>query len=90
MTLKIIFKIFFIIGKSQAFEYHLNDCQNLPRSWQNKSSSVLTDACVVLFTKPDCKIEKAPQLFTNMKFKFSEKCNSMPSKIPNNDFNEHW
>ena len=68
----------------------MNGCVNLPRSWHNRSSSVLTNACVVLFTKPDCETDNAPQLFTNMKLKFTEKCNSMPSRLPNDDFNEEW
>ena len=52
---------------------------------------MLTNACVVLFTKPDCKTEKVPQLFTNMKLKFgTKKYLSMPSKIPNYDFIENW
>ena len=74
----------------QTSQFHLNDCVNLPKSWQNRSSSILTNACVVLFTKPDCKTEKVPQLFTNIKLKFGEKYKSMPSKIPNDDFIENW
>ena len=71
----------------QTLENNINnDCKNLPISWQNKSSSILTNACVILFTDLNCKISRAPQLFTNMKLKSNKNYVSFPSKIPNNDF----
>jgi hypothetical protein len=91
--MKTKFLIIQIIGKYlmiQTSQYNLNDCVNLPKTWQNRSSSILVNACIVLFTKLDCKTVKAPQLFTNIKLKFGEKYNSIPSKIPNDGFIEKW
>ena len=45
----------------------LHECVNLPKPWHNRTSSMFTNACIVLFSKTDCGSEKSPELFSNVK-----------------------
>ena len=68
----------------------MSKCMNLPDEWLNKTSSVVTNGCVVLYSGKDCETEKTPELFSKIKLKFSDKYFSQPSKIPNNNFVGTW
>jgi hypothetical protein len=68
----------------------LHECVNLPKPWQNKTTSMFTNACIVLFSKPDCGSEKSPELFSNVKLEQNSKYKSIPSKISNDDFEGTW
>ena len=68
----------------------LNKCINLPKNWQNKTSSVLTNGCVVLFSEEDCKTDKSSQIFSSARLKFNDIYFSKPDNIPNYNFYNTW
>ena len=63
-----------------------NDCINLPEKWQKRTSSILTNECVVLYTKLDCKSDKDLQIFMSPRLKFYDTYFSKPDNIPNFSF----
>ena len=63
-----------------------SDCVNLPQIWQNRTSSILTNECVVLYTKSDCKNDKDMQIFLSSRLKFYNTYFSKPNNIPNFNF----
>jgi hypothetical protein len=58
-----------------------NECVNLPNEWQNKTSSILTNGCLVMYMKLDCK--KDLQIFLSPRLKFYDTYFSKPDNIPN-------
>ena len=62
------------------------ECVNLPPEWFNRTSSVLTNGCVVLFTEVDCKHDSNTQIFSSLKNKFFDLYSSHPDQIPNYNF----
>ena len=68
----------------------LSECVNLPKPWHNRTSSMFTNACIVLFSKTDCGTEKSPELFSNVILEQNSKYKSIPSNIRNDDFEGTW
>ena len=66
------------------------ECINLPKHWMKKTSSVLTNGCIVLFDDLDCKTNKKSEIFHNVRSKLKEVYLSWPTKIPNNNFHGTW
>ena len=70
---------------------HPNVCTNLPNDWSSKTSSFLTNGCVVLFDVLDCKEDEAPQIFSSFQTEFLNTYFSKPDNIPNyNFFGSKW
>ena len=67
-----------------------NNCQNLPDEWQNRTSSILTNGCVVLYTQYDCILDNKPQIFLSAQLKFYDVYASIPDSIPNYNFYDTW
>ena len=67
-----------------------SECINLPKHWMNKTSSVLTNGCIILFDDLDCKTNKTLEIFHNVRSRLKEIYVSWPSKIPNNNFHGTW
>ena len=63
-----------------------NECKQLPAVWQNRTSSILTNKCVVLFSSMDCVSDKSTQVFTKTGGKYSDLILSKPDNVPNNNF----
>ena len=80
------FKFFnFISGECLILHSTTTDCQNLPNEWLNRTSSLLTDACIVVFTQFDCVLDDKQQIFLSPEFKFFDVYSSIPDTIPNYD-----
>ena len=78
----------FIIMKSTP--NFIPECMNLPDEWLNKTSSLLTNGCVVVYSGKECTTDKKPELFSKIKLNFADKYFSQPSKIPNKNFVGTW
>ena len=63
-----------------------NDCQNLRILWQKRTSSILTNNCVVLFNSLDCEINRSTQVFTQTNSRYFKRIFSRPDQVPNNNF----
>jgi hypothetical protein len=87
---KRIFKIlFFNIGKHLSIRIQQNECVNFPDEWLNKTTSVLTNKCIALYSDRDCKTDKSPQIFQSDS-ELYEVHNSAPDNIPNYSFYGTW
>ncbi len=66
----------------------IRGCVNLPAEWWNKTSSFMTNGCIIFYSDIDCQISKqsSPQLFSSINSKASDVYFSVPSKIPNYRF----
>ena len=65
-------------------------CLNLPSNWKNRASSILTNHCLVVFTKIDCKNDKGAQVFTKSEEAIFHMGLSVPDLIPNHNFYGSW
>ena len=52
---------------------------NLPKAWQNRASSLLSNKCIVVFTTSDCKNNDESQIFSKQHF-------SHPNQTPSSNF----
>ena len=52
---------------------------NLPKAWQNRASSLLSNKCIVVFTALDCKNNDESQIFSKQHF-------SHPNQTPSSSF----
>ena len=67
-----------------------NDCQNLPDEWQKRTSSILTNWCVLLYTHLNCALDNKAQIFFSANLKFYDVYTSKPDNIPNYNFYDTW
>ena len=63
-----------------------DECKQLPLIWQNRTSSILTNKCIVLFSSLNCISDKSTQVFTKTSGRYSDQVLSKPDNVPNNNF----
>ena len=72
-------------GKCMRLSVKTNECTNLSAEWLNKTSSILTNGCVVIYSDFDCKSGNH-EFFSSINFYFYDSFLSVPGEIPNYDF----
>ena len=77
---------FFNLGEYLIVPIETDECKRFPAQWQNRTSSILTNKCIVLFSSTNCISDKSTQVFTKTPGRYSGQVLSKPDNVPNNNF----